>query len=67
MSKDRQFEMEDGNGAHLVCWLQDDRRLRVGIRVTLQETGKRRWRILWRSKHVVDDADLNRHWHVGGL
>ncbi|HET9253867.1 MAG TPA: hypothetical protein VFO16_01535 [Pseudonocardiaceae bacterium] len=65
---DRQFELEDPQaGARLVCWLRDDRRLTVGRRITLKETGSRVWIIAKRYITVVEDADLNRKWHVGGL
>lgn len=68
MSKDRQFDLEDpASGARLTCWLEDDARLRVGVRLTLKQTGTRLWRIVKRYTHVVDDADLKRHWKVGGL
>jgi hypothetical protein len=66
--KDRQFDLEDPQtGARLTCWLADDVRLRAGARVTLKETGARLWRITKRYTQVVDDANLNRHWRVGGL
>lgn len=65
--KDRQFDLEDGKGARLTCWLRDDKRLQVGVVVTLRETLNRRWRIMARHNTVVEDAKLNRHWRVGGL
>lgn len=64
---DRQFELEDGNGAFLVCWLKDDSRLKVGVRLTLKETGARLWRITHRSAYATPDAGINRNWKVGGL
>lgn len=64
---DRQFDLEDGNGARLTCWLRDDLRLKVGVAVTLKETGARRWRIVHRYQHTVPDADANWHWNVGGI
>lgn len=67
-TEDRQFDLEDPNsGARLTCWLKDDARLKVGVRVTLKETGKRLWRIVHRYSFVVADKDLNRRWNVGGL
>lgn len=65
--KDRQFDLEDTKGARLTCWLRDDPRLKVGTIVTLRETLNRRWRIVNRYSTVVEDADINRHWRVGGL
>lgn len=69
MSKDldRQFDLEDGDGAFLTCWLRDDPRLKVGVVVTLKETGTRKWRIKHRSEFATPDAGINRHWRVGGL
>jgi hypothetical protein len=68
MAIDRQFRLEEPQtGSVLTCWLKDDPRLKVGVRVTLKETGKRLWRIAWRSEHTVEDANINRHWRVGGL
>jgi hypothetical protein len=69
MSLDRQFDLEEpATGSRLTCWLKDDPRLKVGIRVTLKETGAARyWRIVKRYTHVVEDHEINRHWRVGGL
>ena len=69
MAVDRQFDLEESDtGSRLTCWLADDSRLTPGVRVTLKETGpKRIWRITKRYRTIVDDAEINRHWRVGGL
>jgi hypothetical protein len=63
----RQFDLEDNQGARLTCWLADDKRLKPGVWVTLRETGKRQWLILKQYDTVVENADINRRWRVGGL
>ena len=63
----RQFDLEDDQGARLTWWLAEDKRLKPGVSVTLRETGKRQWLILKRYDTVVENADINRRWRVGGL
>lgn len=65
MALDRQFDLEDLKGAHLTCWLRDEPRLKVGVLITLKETGDRTWMIRARHRVTVDDAKLQRHWRVG--
>jgi len=63
----RQFELVDFNDdSRLVCWLPDDKRLKVRTRLTLKGM-KRDWVITRIYQTVKDDAEMNRRWQVGGL
>lgn len=65
----RQFELSDGCGATLVCWLEDRKTLRKNVRLTLKETGDRVWRIEQRfqTTRSVSNEIFSRGWKVGGL
>jgi hypothetical protein len=68
MSEIRQFELIDYNdNSRLVCWLPNDKRLKVGSRITLKEIPKRDWIVNRVYRTVKDYAELNRRWRVGGL
>jgi hypothetical protein len=60
--------MEDG-GARLVVWLDDERGLKVGTRVTLKETGDMQWLVYERYSTLRNHDQLleGRRWKVGGL
>lgn len=61
----RPFLLVDGL-SELTCWLEDDPRLKVGVSVTLKQTGSRVWRIVTRGQVILDHrSPLD--WKVGGL
>lgn len=62
----RQYELWDNEGsAKLVCWL--DRNLAVGSVITLKAIPDVKWVVIEVYKHSLTQAELPRHWHVGGL
>lgn len=65
----RQYELCDAGGSILVCWLEEDKRLKVGVRLTLKGTGNRQWMVSQRYKttRTGEDMAFNRRWKVGGL
>lgn len=67
--KIRQFELYDAESrSTLMCWLDDDTRLKPGrTRVTLKGMPHRDWIVMKAYKLVKEDVDLNRRWKVGGL
>jgi hypothetical protein len=64
----RQFRLRDGV-THTVTWLPDNKRLRLGARVTLKDSAepKRLWEVTGRSPTVKDASKIHRDWRVGGL
>lgn len=67
MTTMRQVSLRDGD-SRTVTWLPDDKRLRVGTRVTLKdsEDPSRLWTITGRSE-PKDSSQIHRDWRVGGL
>ncbi len=67
--KQRQYELRGPSGASLVCWLKNDPRLKVGVALTLKETGDLIWVVSVRYHELrsADDAEFRRGWKVGGL
>lgn len=66
----RQFELRDFNDdTRLVCWLEADKRLKVGARLTLKGVPRRDWIVMkaYKTERTAADIDFNRRWKVGGL
>jgi len=64
----RQFELQAG-ATYLVCWLDDDARLKEGARLTVKETDERVWTVRkrYRVTRDVNAITEGRKWRVGGL
>lgn len=60
----RQFDLVTGK-THLRTWLEDDRRLKIGARLTLKGDSDI-WTITARWPQVVDEPPA-KDWKVGGL
>ena len=65
----RQYELHDADSeSRLVCWLENDSRLRVGVRVTLKGLdGNWIVRRVYKTLRTASDVFATRHWKVGGL
>jgi len=61
----RQFHLQSGT-RHLVCWLEDDRLLTLGRRLTLKGIADRVWTVVTRYNKTLDEPPEKR-WQVGGL
>lgn len=59
----RQFKLATGS-ATLVTYLPEDRRLRVGTRLTLKDSDdpRRWWTVIWRSVYVRDRKSIRTDW-----
>ncbi|HEX6276022.1 MAG TPA: hypothetical protein VFZ53_23440 [Polyangiaceae bacterium] len=62
----RQFELTTEDGATLVCWIEDEPRLKVGAWLTLKEIPGVRWRIE-KAYNFKALHHQTRRWKVGGL
>ena len=64
----RQFALVHGYTNYIV-WLEDDKRLQEGARVTLKDypDPKKLWTIKKRYETVVMASELQKRWHVGGI
>lgn len=60
----RQYDLRSDD-YRLTCWLEDDRRLRPGVLVTLKGD-ERQWEIVRASSVRLDTPPATR-WQVGGL
>jgi hypothetical protein len=65
MSRYRQCELSAAN-TRLVCWLDEQPKLRVGAVVTLKEIPETKWTVQWISEMVADQHQ-RRTWRVGGV
>lgn len=62
----RQYELRDGDGSSLVCWLEHHK-LAVGQTLTLVELPGRLWLVVNRYHETIDKQALHQPWKVGGL
>lgn len=65
----RQYELFDANSeSRLVCWLEADRRLKIGTRLTLKGINTD-WIVMriYKTERTASDVFATRHWKVGGL
>jgi len=70
VTKMRQYELRDFNDdTRMVCWLDVDKRVKVGTRLTLKGIPKRDWIVMrvYKTERTADDMNFNRRWQVGGL
>lgn len=61
----RQLELR-ADQSKLMCWVEDDRRLRPHVRITLKEIPKVVWEIAWMSEITITQHP-RKTWRVGGL
>lgn len=65
----KQYELFDANSeSRLVCWLEANRRLKVGMRLTLKGIDGD-WTVMrvYKTERPASDVFATRHWKVGGL
>ena len=64
----RQFKLQSGTTT-TTCWLEDSKKLRVGVRVTLKDSDdpKRWWVVVERGENLREASKLNPQWNVGGV
>lgn len=67
MMAHNQVQVEVSHGdRHLVTWVEDDSRLKPGVRIELKnQVGL--WNVVRVYRTKLELQDLNRNWRVGGL
>lgn len=63
---DFEFVNEGGSTAKQTVWVDASWRLKVGIGVTFKGDS-RRWKLTRLGKDMMDVAEINNSWEVGGL